>query len=82
LMFYYPPNGSGTTSSVAGAAGRFSITAQYQIHITGQRKQSLFRSARLRGFEQDANLNPPDVSHGVPYSTVARALRLIAADSQ
>jgi hypothetical protein len=82
LMFYYPPNGSGTTSSVAGSAGRFTINAQDQIHVTTERKQSLFRAARLRGFEQDANLNLADVREGVPYNTVAPALRLIAADSQ
>jgi len=81
LMFYYPANASGTTSPVAEAAGRFSITAQNQIHISPERKQSLFRSARLRGFELDANLNSPDRRQGVPYTAVSRALRLIAADS-
>jgi len=82
LMFYYPPNTSCTTSPVAGASGRFAITAEGQIHITPEGKQPLFRSARLRGFELDANLNAPATRQGVPYNTVARALRLIAADSQ
>jgi hypothetical protein len=82
LMFYYPPNASGTTSPVAGAAGRFPITAQDHIHITPEGKQSLFRSARLRGFELDANLNSPDTRQSLPYTTISRALRLIAADSQ
>jgi hypothetical protein len=77
LMFYYRPSASGATSPVGGAAGRFAISAQDQIHLTSEHKQLLFRSARLRGFEQEVNTGPADKSP-VAYATVARALRLIA----
>jgi hypothetical protein len=79
LMFYYRPSASGVTSPVGSAAGRFAIAAQDQIHLTSEHKQVLFRSVRLRGFEPELNTDPADKQGPVAYSTVARALRLIAA---
>jgi hypothetical protein len=79
LMFYYRPSASGATSPVGGDAGRFSISARDQVHLTSERKQVLFRSARLRGFEQELNTDPAKKQSPVAYATVARALRLIVA---
>lgn len=79
LMFYYRPSPSGATSPVGGSAGRFAISARDQIHLTAEHKQLLFRSARLRGFEQALNTDPANKQNPVSYATVARALRLIVA---
>jgi hypothetical protein len=79
LMFYYRPSASGATSPVGGAAGRFTITAQDQIHLTSEHKQLLFRSARLRGFEPELNTDPADKQGSVALTTVGRALRLVVA---
>jgi hypothetical protein len=77
LMFYYRPSASGATSPVGGSAGRFAISAQDQIHLTSEHRQLLFRSARLRAFEQELNTDPGNKQSPIAYGTVGRALRLI-----